>query len=191
MKKHRSVWFWFFWLLIIAILSFGAYTAYLAMMPTRTNFSTTTPSQNTKIDLTLNRDQLNALAKTYLTDDSNGKYQVKVNSDNVVANTTVTIFGQKLDAQLTMDPKTTDDGNIILAVQKVELGRLDLPVNVAMGYIKAMYSGPKGVSIQPDQQQNALDLSKLTNKNGWTVRADQFDLKENRFAFTGVMQNAQ
>lgn len=189
-KKHRSVWFWFFWLLVLAILAAGAYTAYLALMPTRANVSTVSNAQTTKIDLTLNRDQINALAKTYLTDETNGKYTVTVTDENVQAKTTVTIFGQKMDAKLTMDPQTTADGNVIMVVKKVELGKLDLPVNVAMGYIKSMYSGPKGVTIQPDQQQIFLDLNQLTKKNGWTVRADQLDVKENRFAFTGVMQNA-
>ncbi|MBS9335961.1 YpmS family protein [Fructobacillus papyrifericola] len=191
MKKHRSIWFWLFWLLVIAILSAGAYTTYLAMVPTRTAFSTTKNADNTKIDLTLNRDQLNALSKTYLTNESKGKYSLSVNADNVTAQTTVTIFGQKMDAKLTMDPQTTSDGNIVMAVKKVELGKLDLPVNVAMGYIKSMYSGPKGVTIQPDQQQISLDLAKLTKKNGWTLQADELNLKDNRFTFTGVMQNAQ
>ncbi|MCK8617005.1 YpmS family protein [Fructobacillus sp. M158] len=191
MKKHRSIWFWLFWLLVVANLSAGAYTTYLAMVPTRTNFSTTKNADNTKIDLTLNRDQLNALSKTYLTNESNGKYQLVVNDDHVVAQTTVTIFGQKMDAKLTIDPQTTSDGNIVMAVKKVELGKLDLPVNVAMGYIKSMYSGPKGVNIQPDQQQISLDLAKLTKKNGWTLQADELNLKDNRFTFTGVMQNAQ
>ncbi|MBS9334723.1 YpmS family protein [Fructobacillus sp. M1-13] len=191
MKKRRSIWFWLFCLLILAILSAGVYTAYLALMPTRTSFSQTTSGDNTKIDLTLNRDQLNALSNTYLTNQSNGKYSVKVNEENVTAQTTVTVFNQKLDAKLTMVPKTTDGGNVIMEVQKVELGQLDLPVNVAMGYIKEMYTGPKGVTIQPDQKQIALDLSKLTKKNGWTLQADELNLKDNRFTFTGVMQNAQ
>lgn len=190
MKKRRSVWFWFFWLLVLAILAGSAYTAYLALVPTRANYTAVTNNKTTNIDLTLNRDQINALSKTYLTDETNGKYTVTVTDQDVLAQTTVTIFGQKMDAKLTMDPQTTADGNVAMAVNKVELGKLDLPVNVAMGYIKSMYSGPKGVTIQPDQQQIALDLNQLTKKNGWTVRADQLDVKGNRFTFTGVMQNA-
>ncbi|MBS9338227.1 YpmS family protein [Fructobacillus sp. M2-14] len=191
MKKRRSIWFFLFWLLIIAILAGGAYTAYLVMVPTRTNFVSQPKQSETTVDLSLNRDQLNALAKTYLTEQSNGQFDFKVNDDNVTASGTVKIYGQKLDTKLTMQPKVAEGGNVIMDVQKVELGKLDLPVDVAMGYVKQMYSGPKGVQIQPDQKQIALDLTQLTKKNSWSVRADELNLKDNKFNFTGVMKNAQ
>ncbi|MDF7637273.1 YpmS family protein [Leuconostocaceae bacterium ESL0958] len=190
MKKRSGFWFYLFWLLILALLAGGAYTAYLAYTPTRTNFSTVKQSDSSSsFDVSLDRDQVNDLLKTYFSEQDHNRYDVHVQQDNLEMATTVKILGQSMDAKITAEPKLADNGNVVLAVKEVSLGKMNLPTNVALGYIAKMYDGPKGVSFQPDQQQIALDMHKLTQKGQLSFTAKELNMKDGHFVFTGMVDH--
>lgn len=191
MKKKSALWFWLFWLLIVGLVSGGCYSAYLAFSPSKVSLSQ--PSKNTAatFDINLNRDQVNALASSYLQDSGNGDFTFVANQNNVVLSGKLSILGQNIDAKMAMMPEATSDGNIVLKAQSISLGQISLPVNVAMGYIKQMYNGPSYVQFQPNQEKIIIDLNKATQNQNMRFKATKIDLNQGQFQFVGEVVNGK
>ncbi|MDF7626666.1 YpmS family protein [Leuconostocaceae bacterium ESL0723] len=191
MKKRSGLWFWLFWLLILAIIGGALTTAYLALKPSNPTITTTRFNPDTSFDLTLNRDQINGLAGSYLKDQGNGNLNFVVEPKDVKVTGQVKVLGQNLNSQMILDPETNSDGNIVLKAKSITLGQIDLPVKVAMGYIKAMYDGPSYVIFQPDQEQILIDMSKVGNKQGLSFKSTGIDMDKNQYKFVGEVTDAK
>lgn len=191
MKRKSALWFWLFWLLIVSLVAGGCYSAYLAFSPSKVSLSQPSQSTAATFDINLDRDQVNALASSYLQDSGNGDFTFVANQNNVVLSGKLSILGQSIDAKMAMMPEATSDGNIVLKAQSISLGQISLPVNVAMGYIKQMYNGPSYVQFQPNQEKIIIDLNKATQNQNMRFKATKIDLNQGQFQFVGEVVNGK
>ncbi|MDP4103638.1 MAG: YpmS family protein [Bacillota bacterium] len=133
-----------------------------------------------------NKEDLNKLINYYLKKQANHSpvaYQVNLGNE-VEMEGAIPILGEELSVKLTFDPEPQKNGDLVLKQQKISLGRLQLPVPYVLKLIEDNYNLPTGVEIKPDQQIVYIDMQKFTLKNNAKVKVDQFDLKQNKLAFT-------
>lgn len=189
MKKKSALWFWLFWALIVILIGGVTYTAVLVMQPTHVKRAASSSSDAT-FAVNLNREQLNALATSYLKD-AGDNFIFSVNQNDVTLAGKVKILGQSVDADMKMVPEATSDGNVVLKTQSISLGHISLPVNVAMGYIKQLYDGPSYVHIQPDQEQITIDLADVSKNKSLRFKATKLDMTQGQFQFLGEIKDAE
>jgi uncharacterized protein YpmS len=133
-----------------------------------------------------NKEDLNKLINYYLKKEANPSpvdYQVNLGNE-VEMEGTIPFLSEELNMKLTFDPEAQKNGDLVLKQKKISLGRLHLPVPYVLKLIEDNYNLPTGVDIKPDQKIVYINMHKFTLKNNTKVKVDQFDLKQNKIAFT-------
>jgi len=132
------------------------------------------------------KESLTKLINHYLeeeTDQENLQYRVDINNYvNVYG--AIKAFNKTIDMQLVLKPKVISDGNLQLQVKELSIGRFQLPVSYVLTYMNTHYDLPSYVKINSNKKVFNIYLNELTLKNGFTARAESFDLEEDNINFT-------
>ncbi len=139
-----------------------------------------------KLDVQTTKADVNVLIDEYVkehTKDQPLTYDVKLDNDVVVA-TQVPIFGKKLDAVVTFEPVIADNGNVELTNAEVTIGKLKVPIQYVLKYIKDNAPLPNWVVVNTDKQTIYVALTEYTTKTGYRVKANKLDLKNDRLSLT-------
>ncbi len=132
------------------------------------------------------KESLTKLINHYLeeeTEQENLQYRVDINNYvNVYG--AIKAFNKTIDMQLVLKPKIISDGNLQLQVKELSIGRLQLPVSYVLTYMDTHYDLPSYVKINSNKKVFNIYLNELTLKNGFTARAESFDLEEDNINFS-------
>ncbi|WP_056941725.1 YpmS family protein [Secundilactobacillus kimchicus] len=187
-SQHRNPWKWaFITLIAILILAVG----FVAVTGTRSANKTlgTTATQKTPasaFDVTLNKQQLNAISAYYLDryqKNSDQQYAFAVDNDAVLTGQTQ-LLGITVNYGLSLTPKVLDNGNVALKAKKLAVGSLSMPVSMVLSYVSQHYDLPKWIHLDPSQKTITLDLAHFST-NGISYRATKIDMSgDGQFNFT-------
>ena len=95
-------------------------------------------------------------------------------------------LGITVPYKMTTVPYVTEEGDIQLKIQSVQLAGLSLPLFLAMGRLQQM-EFPEWFQLNAEQQYFLLNLSGLHEGN--TIKAKKINLKTNEFIFSISISN--
>ncbi|WP_170289343.1 YpmS family protein [Metabacillus lacus] len=131
------------------------------------------------------KENLNQLIQHYLVEEADANqldYEV-VLEDKVYLLGKIRAFSTDIDARIAFVPIVKTDGNVLLKVESLSLGRLQLPVAYALQYVDGTYQLPDFVYISPKQQSIDIQLSEVQFENGLQTRAEMLDLENDNIRF--------
>ncbi|KRM96328.1 hypothetical protein FC19_GL000615 [Liquorilactobacillus aquaticus DSM 21051] len=189
-KKKVNIWKWAF--IVLAAFLVGC-TLFVFKQATKQNTvqrdvvtaTKNSSSNHTSINVSMNKKQLNGTINYYLKQQQKGqkiKYRFYVGDAAILMGTTK-ILGQNVSFSLYTMPTVTKDGNIRLHAESVAIGSLSAPTSFILNYVRNNYNLGSGITINSKQKTITLNLSKMTNKQKITVRAQKIDLKNDDFRF--------
>jgi uncharacterized protein YpmS len=133
-----------------------------------------------------NKSDLNQIIDHYMKELSQKgpvNYQVNL-EDEVQVYGQIKVFTQDLELMLTLEPEALKNGNLLLTPNHISIGKLSLPVEFVLKFMKAQYHIPEWITIQPNEGNIYVSLQELRLKNNLRVKADRFDLKNDDIRFT-------
>ncbi|WP_042355380.1 YpmS family protein [Bacillus rubiinfantis] len=133
-----------------------------------------------------NKADLNKLINHYIEEeaaDSPIRYRVLL-ANEVELYGKIPVFSEELDLKLTFEPQALKNGNLVLKQQSMSLGDLPLPISYVLKFIRDNYKLPKGVIIRPNDKLVYINMQQLKLKSDLKIKADTFDLKHDKVAFT-------
>lgn len=192
-KKPRTtgrinIWKWVAIVLIALIVGTGVYmgTQVLRSPSESTTITKTSNTSAASVPITMNRQQLNALANYYLNDLQKGqdlKYRFVVRSTGAYLLGTTKVLGQNVSFVITMQPSVINDGNISLKATNLSVGTMSLPISFVINYINNNYKTPKWVKLDANKKTISLYLNKIVGKNDVRYSVDKVDLKNDLLKF--------
>jgi len=192
-KKPRStgainIWKWVAIVLIALIVGTGVYmgTQVLRSPSESTTITKTSKTSAASVPITMDRNQLNALANYYLNDLQKGqdlKYRFVVRKTGAYLLGTTQVLGQNVSFVITMQPSVIDDGNISLKATNLSVGTMSLPISFVINYINNNYKTPKWVKLDANKKTISLYLNKIVGKNDVRYSVDKVDLKNDLLKF--------
>jgi uncharacterized protein YpmS len=187
-KRVNSNWrLLFFLLLTLNVITIG----YLSVQLTRPLESAERENDNQPLEehikflVSTDKQDLNQyinhyIKKTFKQQDLD--YYVALD-DFVVLNGEVPVFSSKIDYQLLFDPKVEANGNILLSVNEIKLGRLNLPVHLVLENIHKYYRFPNWIEVIPEEEAIYVAVSQIKIRNDTSIHVHSFDLKNNDLSF--------
>ncbi|WP_409288787.1 YpmS family protein [Peribacillus sp. SCS-37] len=140
--------------------------------------------ENVGFDIHTNKKDLNILINRYLQEELSGgiDYEVLL-KDDVELYGIMPAFGKNLEIKLDFEPKALKNGDLLLQQKSISVGKMKLPVSYVLNVINFRYKTPDWVIIQPQDESIYVSLQNMKLKSGFKVRAQKFDLKEDKISF--------
>ncbi|WP_409298231.1 YpmS family protein [Peribacillus sp. SCS-26] len=140
--------------------------------------------ENVGFDIHTNKEDLNILINKYLQKELSGgiDYEVLL-KDDVELYGEMPAFGKNLEIKLAFEPKALKNGDLLLKQKSISVGKMKLPVSYVLNVINFRYKTPDWVIIQPQDETIYVSLQNMKLKSGFKVRAQRFDLKEDKISF--------
>ncbi|WP_412990277.1 YpmS family protein [Pediococcus siamensis] len=184
-KKRPNLWKWAFIALLACLVALGIFFhTRIANTPIPKNQTTASATPASSFDVTLNRKQLNALMAAYLKPyqtNKNFSYQLKVNKQVLLIGK-VKVLGSNVNYALSLEPRVTSSGNIVLSAKHLAVGALSISPKMVLAYIGANYNLPKWITIKG--KVITLNLQKIKTPNGIYFKAKKLDIPDNKFVFS-------
>lgn len=185
-KKHNW-WKWAFLLLLFLVIASCGYVYSRAVAPVSEPQQTSSLAKTANsFEVTLNRQQVNALSSNYLDRLQKGqeiKYRFVVGKQYATVIGSTRFLGAKVQFAMNFIPTRLSDGNILLKAKGLAIGRLNLPIKFVMGYIKKNYQLPKWVYVNQKRKTVLLDLNKYSRQHSLHYSAKKIDIANGDFRF--------
>ncbi|MFD2680578.1 YpmS family protein [Bacillus seohaeanensis] len=136
-------------------------------------------------EINTNKKDLNRIIQHYIQEEGLAgpiDYSVHLN-DEVELDGSVPVFTSNLDFKLTFEPQALENGDVLLKQKSISVGALDLPVTYVLKVVRDSYNFPEWVKIQPKKEQIYVSLQEMELKSDFKVRANEFNLQEDRISF--------
>ncbi|GLB61187.1 YpmS family protein [Bacillus sp. NCCP-133] len=133
-----------------------------------------------------NKEDLNRVINHYLKKEglTGGAIDYKVLlNDEVDLYGSIPFFSQDLEMKLSFEPKSLENGDVVLQQKSISVGQLNLPVSHVLKLVRDRYKLPEGVMIQPKEERIYVSMQKMKLKSDVKVKVDEFNLKENDIRF--------
>lgn len=154
--------------------------------PTKVESTAQPATQTTKINVTLNKKQVNALADYYVNKSLAGqplKYRFQV-ADHALLTGSTKVLGTNVNFALMFKPTVLASGDVKLTAQKLSVGSLPVPVSFVMNYVAKNYPLPKWVAMDSRQHTMTLHLTAIGNGKKLSYAAKKIDMRGNgKFVF--------
>lgn len=108
-------------------------------------------------------------------------YQIDI-QDEVILYGTLIAFGRELQLTLSFLPEVTNEGNVLLNVQNLSVGKLSLPISYVLNYVNKHYELPEEVAIEPDKARVLVQITDISLRNNYKVKLKSINLKENKIS---------
>lgn len=134
--------------------------------------------------------EFEAIAKQYLTDAMN-KSPVPVElvvDDKIYLYSTLTLFNFEVPIQMDFSP-VVSDGNIVLEQDAVHVGNINIPPGMVLKLMADSVDFPSWITVQPNDEQIYVDLSRINIASGSRVRAQEIDLANDKIVLQVVIPN--
>lgn len=132
-----------------------------------------------------NKQDLNQVINHYLQDQGNGPIEYQIDLDDYVnLFGEITVFNENLEMKVAFEPEATENGDLLLKEKSISIGKLRLPAEYVLKFVKERYHFPELILIKPNEKMVYVNLQKLKLKGDLGVSVNEFDLKKNRISFT-------
>lgn len=136
-------------------------------------------------------DEFEAIAQQYVSP-SLKKSPVPVDfaiNDKIQLFSTFSVF--TVDVPITMDfePIVEADGNITLQQAAMNVGKLTILPSTVLKLMKDSVEFPEFITVDPNNAEIYVDLSRINIANGSRVRAKEIDLENDKILLEVIVQN--
>jgi uncharacterized protein YpmS len=141
--------------------------------------------ENAKFEVKTSKKDLNKLIEYYKEKEFKSKMDYKVFMDkDVVLKGGIPVFTQELPFEMHFEPRSLENGDLILKQKSISLGAVSLPVSYIMKFIRDAYDLPNWITIQPDQELIYVSVTSIQLKSNLKVRVNRFNLPKDDINFT-------
>ena len=110
-------------------------------------------------------------------------------NESIKLNSELTAFGVTVPFSMEFDPVVTEEGNIQLKQNSVNVGRINLEPITVLKLMNDAVSFPEWIVVRPNEEEIYVDLSDIKVMNGAKVRAKEIDLENNRILLEVIVPN--
>ncbi|MDI7741852.1 YpmS family protein [Lysinibacillus fusiformis] len=110
-------------------------------------------------------------------------------NESIKLNSELTAFGVTVPFSMEFDPIVTEEGNIQLKQNSVNVGRINLEPITVLKLMNDAVSFPEWIVVRPNEEEIYVDLSDIEVMNGARVRAKEIDLENNRILLEVIVPN--
>lgn len=186
-EKKRNPWKWAFWtLLAIIVVAIGITWSKISAPVDVPAQQAAYSKVDTSMEVTLNREQVNALSANYLNQflkDKSIKYRFIVGKKYATLIGQTKFLGTKVQFALNFIPERLSNGNVLLKAKGLSVGQLNVPTSYVMGYIKKSYDLPNWVYLNQRKNTVILDLNKYSRHKSLRYSAEELNMDDGQFSF--------
>lgn len=181
-NNNREVngWKWAFLILLVLIIGFFGYLA-INLQSVSINEQNTTPldptDESIELSASMNTEDTERLVNTYLDAAVEEDYTVAL-TNQLEIHGNIAILGFDVPFSLYLDPYVTENGNIQLRGESVDLANFSLPVSGVMSLFANQMDIPDFVAIDSESQIIAINLNELTAELNFDIEMTQINLEE-------------
>lgn len=181
-NNNREVngWKWAFLILLVLIIGFFGYLA-INLQSVSINEQNTTPldptDESIELSASMNTEDTEQLVNTYLDAAVEEDYTVAL-TNQLEIHGNIAILGFDVPFSLYLDPYVTENGNIQLRGESVDLANFSLPVSGVMSLFANQMDIPDFVAIDSESQIIAINLNELTAELNFDIEMTQINLEE-------------
>ena len=132
--------------------------------------------------------EFEAITKQYLgnvLDRSPLPVEIEMN-EHIQLFSTLTIF--TVDVPITMDfEPIVEEGNIVLKQTSVNVGKLNIPPQTVLKLMKDSIEFPSWITVNPNDEEIYVDLSRINIASGSRVRAKEIDLRNDHIVLEVII----
>ncbi|MCP8617345.1 YpmS family protein [Salirhabdus salicampi] len=131
------------------------------------------------------KDNLNDYINSYLSELSakTGIYYSVSIEDEVKLTGTIIAFEKKVPLTATFEPIVQENGDLVLELNSIALGALQLPNKRVLDYVKKNYPMPDWIVVNPNEQFIYAAITEMNLKSDFNIRAEQFNLEDETISF--------
>ena len=132
--------------------------------------------------------EFEAITKQYLSsvlDDSPLPVEVEMN-EQIQLYSTLTIFSVDVPIKMDFEP-IVEEGNIILKQTAVNVGKLKIPPQTVLKLMKDSIEFPSWITVNPNDEEIYVDLSRINIATGSRVRAKEIDLRNDHIVLEVIV----
>lgn len=132
-----------------------------------------------------NKNNLNQLINSYLATlpgNEDLSYYVTLEED-VQIHGTLEAFNTKVPLNMQLKPIVQKNGDIVLDLDSISIGRLFLPNNKVLKYLKDKYPLPEWVVVDPDTEKIYVAVTNIEPRSNFKVSVKEFDVKNDHLSF--------
>ncbi len=109
-------------------------------------------------------------------------------SGKIVTQLEIEAFGVRIPSELYFDAEALEDGSVLLSLDDLQIGRLNLPPETALQLFKKSPAVPAGIDIRPKEKE--IHLAKETFNKGRTfdIHFQKVNLKEDEISFELILE---
>ena len=188
-KKKRNYWK----IAFLALIAINLFVMISSLIPSRTKHQVSTTQiveqGENWMEVTLSKTEIQNILEivTKKNQIENPSFPNFVMNDSVIQITgDAKALGVTVPYKMTTVPYVTEEGDIQLKIQSVQLGGFSLPVFLALGRLQQM-EFPEWFQLNTAKQYFLLNLSELHEGN--TIKAKKINLKTNEFIFSISISN--
>lgn len=131
------------------------------------------------------KENLDDLVNAYIDNllgDSEHRYKVDFDEDVHLIGE-LPVFSTTVPLSVHMEPIVQKNGDIVMKLNSISVGLLELPNKKIMQYIDKYLTMPEWVKVQPDKEEIYVALTDMKIKSNFKVKADKIDLEANHISF--------
>lgn len=102
---------------------------------------------------------------------------------------TFTVFTVDVPITMDFDPIVEENGNITLQQTAMNVGKLNIPPSTVLKLLKDSVEFPDFITVNANDAEIFVDLSRINIANGSRVRAKEIDLKNDKIVLEMIVQN--
>ncbi len=132
--------------------------------------------------------EFEAIAKQYVGDSLDKSplpVEIEVN-DQIQLFSTLTVFGVDVPISMDFNP-IVDGGNIVLEQTAVNVGKLNIPPKTVLKLMQDSIDFPSWITVDPNDEEIFIDLSRINIAAGSRVRAKEIDLPNDHIVLEVVV----
>jgi uncharacterized protein YpmS len=185
-KNNRSPingWKWAFIFLVALLLGFFIYLG-INTRPAMVNEPNTmafTTSEEEEIELLtrLDKKEMEQIINTYLEAEMGADFEnyTITLTEQLEVHGQIEILTFDVPFSLYLEPYVTENGNIQLRGEEVEVGNFSLPVSSVMSLMARQMSVPDFIAVDSEQQRITINLNELSAANEFGVEMTKIDLE--------------
>lgn len=142
--------------------------------------------EGAKFTVETTKHDLNDLINTYINQvlkTNQANFDVIVDED-IALNGELFAFGVSIPLRVTMDPVVMDNGDLVLKMNDLSLGLLDLPRGRILHYINRQVETPDWLYFDSENEQIYLAVTSIEIDSNLRFRVDALDLSSDSIIFT-------
>lgn len=178
-----NYWKWAF-ISLIALLVLGVILLLQAIRPINSvedsaNKTPIDPKGEIEIVSELSKEDVEFVLNSFLeveTKDSPASYQVKLDEELELASK-IEWMGLTIPFSLTFEPYATEDGNLQLRAQSVEVASFSLPVSAIMAALGNQMDLPTFIQLDSESQMILVNFNQLHNFYPYGIELEKVDLE--------------